>query len=44
VLTNGTFLNGLIHMVKKQFGGGRARQCFDGVTEDLMLQVLNQVE
>jgi tRNA uridine 5-carboxymethylaminomethyl modification enzyme len=24
VLTNGTFLNGLIHIGKKQFGGGRA--------------------
>jgi hypothetical protein len=24
VLTNGTFLNGLIHLGEKQFGGGRA--------------------
>ena len=24
VLTNGTFLNGLIHIGEKQFGGGRA--------------------
>ena len=24
VLTNGTFLNGIIHIVEKQFGGGRA--------------------
>ena len=24
MLTNGTFLNGLIHIGEKQFGGGRA--------------------
>ena len=24
ILTNGTFLNGLIHVGEKQFGGGRA--------------------
>jgi tRNA uridine 5-carboxymethylaminomethyl modification enzyme len=37
VLTNGTFLNGLIHIGEKQFGGGRAaeRQA-TGITEDLM--------
>lgn len=37
VLTNGTFLNGLIHLGEKQFGGGRAaeRASF-GVTEDLV--------
>ncbi len=37
VLTNGTFLNGLIHIGEKQFGGGRAaeRQA-TGITEDLI--------
>ena len=37
VLTNGTFLNGVIHLGEKQFGGGRAaeRASF-GITEDLM--------
>jgi tRNA uridine 5-carboxymethylaminomethyl modification enzyme len=37
VLTNGTFLNGLIHIGEKQFGGGRAgeRQA-TGLTEDLL--------
>ncbi len=37
VLTNGTFLNGLIHIGEKQFGGGRAgeRASF-GITEDLV--------
>lgn len=37
VLTNGTFLNGLIHIGEKQFGGGRAgeRAAF-GITEDLV--------
>ena len=37
VLTNGTFLNGLIHIGEKQFGGGRAaeRQA-TGITEDLV--------
>jgi tRNA uridine 5-carboxymethylaminomethyl modification enzyme len=37
VLTNGTFLNGLIHIGEKQFGGGRAGESasFD-ITEDLI--------
>ncbi len=37
VLTNGTFLNGLIHIGEKQFGGGRAgeRASF-GITEQLI--------
>ncbi len=37
VLTNGTFLNGLIHMGEKQFGGGRAAErASTGITEDLV--------
>jgi tRNA uridine 5-carboxymethylaminomethyl modification enzyme len=37
VLTNGTFLNGLIHIGEKQFGGGRAGESASfGITEDLM--------
>jgi tRNA uridine 5-carboxymethylaminomethyl modification enzyme len=37
VLTNGTFLNGLIHMGEKQFGGGRAAERNSvGITEDLL--------
>jgi tRNA uridine 5-carboxymethylaminomethyl modification enzyme len=36
VLTNGTFLNGLIHLGEKQFGGGRAgEKAATGITEDL---------
>jgi len=36
VLTNGTFLNGLIHIGEKQFGGGRAgEKASFGITEDL---------
>lgn len=37
ILTNGTFLNGLIHIGEKQFGGGRAgeRQSV-GITKDLV--------
>ncbi len=37
ILTNGTFLNGLIHLGEKQFGGGRAaeRASF-GITEQLI--------
>ena len=36
VLTNGTFLNGLIHIGEKQFGGGRAGESASfGITEDL---------
>ena len=37
VLTNGTFLNGLIHIGEKQFGGGRAgEKASTGITEDLI--------
>ncbi len=36
VLTNGTFLNGLIHIGDKQFGGGRAGESAStGITKDL---------
>ena len=36
VLTNGTFLNGLIHIGEKQFGGGRAgERAATGITEEL---------
>ncbi len=36
VLTNGTFLNGLIHIGEKQFGGGRAgERASIGITEQL---------
>ena len=36
VLTNGTFLNGLIHIGEKQFGGGRAgEKAATGITEQL---------
>jgi len=36
VLTNGTFLNGLIHIGEKQFGGGRAgEKASTGITKDL---------
>ena len=36
VLTNGTFLNGLIHIGTKQFGGGRAgEKASTGITEQL---------
>ncbi|XCI75073.1 MAG: tRNA uridine-5-carboxymethylaminomethyl(34) synthesis enzyme MnmG [Flavobacteriales bacterium] len=36
VLTNGTFLNGLIHIGEKQFGGGRmAERSAMGITEQL---------
>lgn len=36
VLTNGTFLNGLIHIGEKQFGGGRAGESAAyGITEEL---------
>jgi len=38
VLTNGTFLNGLIHLGEKQFGGGRAAEkAAVGITEELQL-------
>ena len=37
ILTNGTFLNGLIHIGDKQFGGGRAGESAAfGITEDLI--------
>ena len=37
ILTNGTFLNGLIHIGEKQFGGGRAGEgAAYGITEDLV--------
>ncbi|MBT8264425.1 MAG: tRNA uridine-5-carboxymethylaminomethyl(34) synthesis enzyme MnmG, partial [Muriicola sp.] len=36
ILTNGTFLNGLIHIGDKQFGGGRAgERSATGITEQL---------
>ena len=37
VLTNGTFLNGLLHIGEKQFGGGRAgERASMGITEQLV--------
>lgn len=37
VLTNGTFLNGVIHIGEKQFGGGRvAEKAATGITEQLL--------
>ncbi|QYA24883.1 tRNA uridine-5-carboxymethylaminomethyl(34) synthesis enzyme MnmG [Gramella sp. MT6] len=37
VCTNGTFLNGLIHIGDKQFGGGRAgERAATGITKDLI--------
>jgi tRNA uridine 5-carboxymethylaminomethyl modification enzyme len=37
VLTNGTFLNGLMHIGEKQFGGGRAgERASSGITEQLV--------
>src|SRR5665213_2825402 len=37
VLTNGTFLNGIIHLGEKQFGGGRAgERAATGITEQLI--------
>ena len=37
VLTNGTFLNGVIHIGDKQFGGGRAgERASTGITSDLI--------
>lgn len=37
VLTNGTFLNGVIHVGEKQFGGGRAgERASKGLTEQLV--------
>ena len=37
VLTNGTFLNGVIHIGEKSFGGGRvAERAAEGLTEQLV--------
>ncbi len=37
ILTNGTFLNGLIHIGEKKFGGGRtAERAATGITEQLV--------
>lgn len=37
VLTNGTFLNGIIHIGEKRFGGGRvAEKASSGITEQLV--------
>jgi tRNA uridine 5-carboxymethylaminomethyl modification enzyme len=37
VLTNGTFLNGIIHIGEKQYGGGRAgEKAAQGITEQLV--------
>ncbi|MCB9308781.1 MAG: tRNA uridine-5-carboxymethylaminomethyl(34) synthesis enzyme MnmG [Lewinellaceae bacterium] len=37
ILTNGTFLNGIIHIGEKQFGGGRAgEKSATGITEQLI--------
>ena len=37
VLTNGTFLNGIIHIGEKRFGGGRAAEkAATGITEQLI--------
>ena len=37
ILTNGTFLNGVIHIGEKQFGGGRvAEKAATGITEQLV--------
>lgn len=37
ILTNGTFLNGIIHIGEKQFGGGRAAErSATGITEQLI--------
>ncbi len=39
ILTAGTFLNGLIHIGNKSFGGGRAGEgASTGITEDLVLK------
>src|SRR5258705_12616601 len=38
VLTNGTFLNGIVHIGEKNFGGGRlAEKAATGITEQLIL-------
>ena len=37
ILTNGTFLNGLIHLGEKQYGGGRAgEKASKGISEELI--------
>ncbi len=37
ILTNGTFLNGIIHLGEKQYGGGRAgEKASTGITEQLI--------
>lgn len=37
ILTNGTFLNGIIHIGEKQFGGGRiSEKSASGITENLV--------
>ncbi len=37
ILTNGTFLNGIIHLGEKQYGGGRAgEKASTGITEQLV--------
>jgi tRNA uridine 5-carboxymethylaminomethyl modification enzyme len=37
ILTNGTFLNGVIHIGEKRFGGGRvAEKAAEGITEQLV--------
>ena len=37
ILTNGTFLNGVIHIGEKRFGGGRvAEKASEGITEQLV--------
>lgn len=39
ILTNGTFLNGIIHIGEKQFGGGRiAEKAATGITESLIAE------
>lgn len=38
VLTNGTFMNGIIHIGEKKFGGGRmAEKASSGITEQLVM-------
>ena len=44
VLTNGTFLNGVIHIGEKKFGGGRvAEKAATGITEQLVAWVLKAI-
>ncbi len=45
ILANGTFLNGIIHIGKKQFGGGRiGEKASKGLTESLNAIALNLPE